>query len=513
MPVGTHATVKAVAPEELTALGAGIILSNTYHLYLRPGEDVIKGQGGLHRFMNWPGAILTDSGGFQVFSLARFRKIREDGVQFRSHLDGSLHFLTPERAIRIQESLGSEIMMNFDECTPYPAEEDYARRSLELTTEWARRCKAARTTDQALFGIVQGGMYPHLRRQSLEDLLDIGFDGYAIGGVSVGEPKPLMEEVTARTAPLLPRDRARYLMGVGEPLDILFAVEQGIDMFDCVMPTRNARNGTVFTRHGKLVLKNAHQARRFGPIDPECGCPACRNYTRAYIRHLFLTGEILAPRLATMHSIYFYLDTMRDMRTAILAGFDLANAAVRDLGVGAATTLAVVELFQDSLRTYHVGDSEILVVGQRGKVKWRTVSHSPAGYAVEAGLVDENEAMSHEDRHVVSNMVGSSEMRIDMGPVVRLAPRDTVLMGSDGLFDNLLIDEIIGAIRKGALETGVSALVQASQHHMTEPVADHPAKPDDLTIIAYRRDPVRTSRKSSQSAAGEQGRSSRRDPS
>jgi len=320
MPVGTHATVKAVCPEELTELGAGIILSNTYHLYLRPGEDVIKGQGGLHRFMNWPGAILTDSGGFQVFSLARFRKIRNDGVEFRSHLDGSLHVLTPERAIRIQESLGSDIMMTFDECTPYPADEDYALKSLSLTTEWARRCKAARTTDQALFGIVQGGMYSHLRRRSLDELLEIGFDGYAIGGVSVGEPKALMQEVTAVTTPLLPEDRSRYLMGVGDPLDILFAVEQGIDMFDCVMPTRNARNGTLFTSRGRVSVKRSEHTYSTEPLDPECACPACRNYTRAYLRHLFLAREILAMRLNSLHNLAFYLNFMQQLRDAIDEG-------------------------------------------------------------------------------------------------------------------------------------------------------------------------------------------------
>lgn len=320
MPVGTQGTVKAVSPEELEEMEARIILSNTYHLYLRPGHGVVRELGGLHRFMNWNGPILTDSGGFQVFSLSEFRKIRDNGVEFRSHLDGSLHFLTPELAVEIQQALGSDIMMVLDECTPYPADESYATRSLELTSDWARRSKEARSTDQALFGIVQGGMYPELRRRSARELIKTGFDGYAIGGLSVGEPKELMYEMVALTAPLLPADRPRYLMGVGDLPDILHAVEQGVDMFDCVMPTRNARNGTLFTSRGRVRIKRAEYAGDPGPPDPDCRCHTCRNYSLAYLRHLYVAREILSMRLNTIHNLHFYLEFMKNLRLAVDEG-------------------------------------------------------------------------------------------------------------------------------------------------------------------------------------------------
>ncbi|MBI5141750.1 MAG: tRNA guanosine(34) transglycosylase Tgt [Nitrospirae bacterium] len=320
MPVGTIATVKAMSPEELVEVGAEIILGNTYHLYLRPGHNVIREIGGLHRFMNWRGPILTDSGGFQVFSLANLRKIKGDGVEFRSHIDGSLHFLTPERAIEIQEALGSDIMMVFDECIPYPADEAYVSKSIRLTSQWAARSKAARKTEAAVFGIVQGGMYPEMRRQSANELIEIGFDGYAIGGLSVGEPKNLMYDVLGHTAPLLPQTHARYLMGVGDLPDMLEAVENGIDMFDCVMPTRNARNGTLFTSVGRISIKRTEHTRDAGPLDPNCSCYTCRNYSRAYLRHMFMAREILSMRLNTIHNLHFYLDFMRRMRESIEAG-------------------------------------------------------------------------------------------------------------------------------------------------------------------------------------------------
>ena len=320
MPVGTHATVKAVAPEELREADARILLCNTYHLYLRPGHDTIRHLGGLHRFMNWDRPILTDSGGFQVFSLAPFRKIRDGGVEFRSHLDGTQHLLTPERAVEIQQALGSDIMMVLDECTPWPAERAYVEKSVVLTTEWAARSRAARTTEQALFGIVQGGMHEDLRRKSAESLIDIGFDGYAIGGLSVGEPAALMDEMVRHTAPLLPPDRPRYLMGVGEPRDLLEAVAAGIDMFDCVLPTRNARNGTLFTSRGKVHIKGARFARESDPVDPACGCPVCRNYSAGYLCHLYRAREILSMRLNTIHNLHFYLNFMKEIRVAIREG-------------------------------------------------------------------------------------------------------------------------------------------------------------------------------------------------
>lgn len=319
MPVGTQATVKTLTPEELKELGAGIILSNTYHLFLRPGHDLIREAGGLHSFMNWDGAILTDSGGFQVFSLGDLRKITEEGVEFRSHLDGSKKFLSPELATEVQMALGSDIVMAFDECTPYPATREYAKESLERTTRWLKRCKDTLTTTdkQALFGIVQGSMYEDLRKQSASEITELDLPGYAVGGLSVGEPKDLMYEVLDYTVPLLPKDRPRYLMGVGSPDALIEGVMRGIDMFDCVLPTRIARNGTAMTRFGKVVVRNAQYARDFEPIDPTCDCYACRNYSRAYIRHLLKAEEILALRLMTIHNLHFLINMMKEIREAI----------------------------------------------------------------------------------------------------------------------------------------------------------------------------------------------------
>ncbi|MBE3579675.1 MAG: tRNA guanosine(34) transglycosylase Tgt [Caldanaerobacter subterraneus] len=319
MPVGTQATVKAMTPDELKEMGATIILGNTYHLYLRPGHKIIEKAGGLHKFMNWDRAILTDSGGFQVFSLSSLRKITEDGVEFRSHIDGSKHFFTPEKVIEIQNSLGSDIIMSFDECAPYPADYDYVKRSMELTIKWAERGKKAhKNTDrQALFGIVQGGTYKDLRRECAERLVDMDFPGYAIGGLSVGEPKDLMYEIIDFTTDYLPHDKPRYLMGVGTPEDLIEGVIRGIDMFDCVLPTRIARNGTVFTSRGKLIVRDAPYAEDFSALDEECDCYTCKNYSRAYLRHLFKAKEILAARLATYHNLYFLIKLMEKIREAI----------------------------------------------------------------------------------------------------------------------------------------------------------------------------------------------------
>lgn len=329
MPVGTQGTVKAMSPEELIEIGAEIILCNTYHLYLRPGHEIINKLGGLHRFINWSRPILTDSGGFQVYSLSSLRRIFDDGVEFRSHLDGSLHILTPEKSMEIQFMLGAEIIMAFDECTPYPAEYDYALKSLELTTKWARRCKEfmnnalmknRKAEDKSLFGIIQGGMYKDLRKRSIEELVDIGFDGYAVGGLSVGEPKEEMYEIIEFIGPLMPKERPRYLMGVGDLVDVLVAVENGFDMFDCVMPTRNARNGTLFTSMGRVSIKRSEFKSDSEPLDPNCGCYTCRNYSKAYLRHLFLAKEILSMRLNTMHNLYFYLNFFKKMRDSITSG-------------------------------------------------------------------------------------------------------------------------------------------------------------------------------------------------
>lgn len=320
MSVGTHGTVKAMSPDELKALGAEIILGNTYHLYLRPGLDVILELGGLHKFMNWDRPILTDSGGFQVFSLSAFRKIEKNGVHFRSHIDGSLHFIGPLEAMKIQDILGSDIAMVFDECIPYPATYEYASRSVELTTEWAKQCRAAQNDGQALFGIVQGGMFKDLRRKSTEELLDIGFDGYAVGGVSVGEPKGEMHEIIYFNGPLLPPDKPRYLMGIGDFGDMLKAVDAGFDMFDCIMPTRNARHGTLFTSAGKTSIKREEFKYDSGPLDPDCTCYTCRTFSRAYLRHLFVSREILSMRLNTLHNLHFYQTFFGNMRAAIEAG-------------------------------------------------------------------------------------------------------------------------------------------------------------------------------------------------
>ncbi|CBA65067.1 Queuine tRNA-ribosyltransferase (tRNA-guanine transglycosylase) (Guanine insertion enzyme) [Clostridioides difficile T23] len=320
MPVGTQATVKSMTPEELKEIGSQIILSNTYHLYMRPGHELIKRAGGLHKFMNWDKPILTDSGGFQVFSLGPLRKIKEEGVEFRSHLDGSKHFLTPEKAMEIQNALGSDIMMAFDECAPYPSDREYVKNSLERTTRWLKRCKDAHnnTDKQALFGIIQGGMYKDLREQSAKEITSIDLPGYAIGGLSVGEPKPLMYDVLEHTTPLMPQDKPRYLMGVGSPDDLVEGVIRGVDMFDCVLPTRIARNGTAMTSQGKVVVRNATYAEDFTPLDPECDCYACKNYSRAYIRHLIKANEILGARLITTHNLHFLLNLMKQIRQAIM---------------------------------------------------------------------------------------------------------------------------------------------------------------------------------------------------
>lgn len=319
MPVGTQATVKAMTPEELKEIEAQIILSNTYHLYLRPGHDLVKKAGGLHKFMNWDRPILTDSGGFQVFSLGPLRHISEEGVEFRSHLDGSKHFISPEKAMEIQNALGSDIMMAFDECAPYPADYQYVKQSMERTTRWAKRCKEAhqRPNEQALFGIVQGGMYEDLRRQSAAELVELDFPGYAIGGLSVGEPKEMMYEVLEYTTPLLPKDKPRYLMGVGSPDALIEGAIRGVDMFDCVLPTRIGRNGTAMTSRGKVVIKNAIHREAFEPLDPNCSCYTCRTYTKAYLRHLFKANEILGLRLLTLHNLHFLLQLMASVRQAI----------------------------------------------------------------------------------------------------------------------------------------------------------------------------------------------------
>ncbi len=319
MPVGTQATVKAMSVEELKEIESQIILSNTYHLYLRPGHELVKKAGGLHKFMNWDRPILTDSGGFQVFSLGDLRKITEEGVEFRSHLDGSKHFISPEKAVEIQNALGSDIMMVFDECAPYPADWQYVKNSLERTTRWAKRCKEAHknTDNQSLFGIIQGGMYEDLRRQSAAELIELDLPGYAVGGLSVGEPKHLMYEVLDYTAPLMPKDKPRYLMGVGSPDCLIEGAIRGIDMFDCVLPTRIGRNGTAMTSGGRVVIKNAKHTEAFEPLDPECDCYVCKNYTRAYLRHLFKADEILGLRLLTYHNLYFLLKLMGEIRQAI----------------------------------------------------------------------------------------------------------------------------------------------------------------------------------------------------
>ncbi|MFZ3221955.1 MAG: tRNA guanosine(34) transglycosylase Tgt [Rugosibacter sp.] len=323
MPVGTYGTVKAMAPNELVEMGAQVVLGNTFHLWLRPGLEVIAAHGGLHRFMGWDKPILTDSGGFQVFSLGELRKISEEGVKFASPINGDRLFLTPEISMQIQQVLNSDIVMIFDECTPYPATLDQAAESMRLSLRWAHRSRDEHdrlNNANALFGIVQGGMHEVLRDESLAELKDIGFDGYAIGGLSVGEPKEEFTRILAHTAPQLPQDKPRYLMGVGTPEDLVFAVGQGIDMFDCVMPTRNARNGWLFTRHGDIKIKNAQYKADTRPLDETCGCYTCQNFTRAYLHHLHRTGEILGARLNTIHNLFYYQILMAEMRTAIAAG-------------------------------------------------------------------------------------------------------------------------------------------------------------------------------------------------
>lgn len=318
MPVGTQATVKTISPEELYDMGSQVILANTYHLFLRPGHELVQKAGGLHKFMNYKRGMLTDSGGFQVFSLGAMRKITEEGVMFRSHIDGSKKFLSPEIATNVQEALGADIAMAFDECIPYPATYEYAKKSTERTTRWAKRCLEAHTReDQSLFGIVQGGMYPDLRKMSVEQLTELDFAGYGIGGLSVGEPKPMMYDILGQTTCLMPKDKARYLMGVGTADCIVEAVNLGVDMMDCVFPTRVARNGTAMTNEGRLVVRNATYAEDFRPIEEGCTCYTCRNFSRAYIRHLFKAEEVFALRLLTIHNLHFLLDFSRRIREAI----------------------------------------------------------------------------------------------------------------------------------------------------------------------------------------------------
>jgi queuine tRNA-ribosyltransferase len=353
MPVGTLGTVKAMSPDELKETGAEIILCNTYHLYLRPGHEIISSLGGIHKFMNWDRTILTDSGGFQVFSLSALRKIEGNGVHFKSHLDGSMHFIGPKEAMEIQSLLGSDITMVLDDCTPYPSSYEYALESLGRTTKWAAQCKeyhkkmkevgqippnppllkgsegglqnhesciANRESVQQLFGIIQGSLFEDLRRRCAEELIEIGFDGYAVGGLSVGEPKDEMHKMIYFTALLLPTDKPRYLMGIGDLKDVLVGVEAGFDMFDCVMPTRNARNGTLFTSRGKISIKREEFKSDSGPLDPDCNCYTCRNYSRGYLRHIFLSKEILSMRLNTIHNLYFYFNFFRNMRKSIIEG-------------------------------------------------------------------------------------------------------------------------------------------------------------------------------------------------
>jgi queuine tRNA-ribosyltransferase len=318
--VGTQGTVKAVSPDELKEMGAEILLCNTYHLYLRPGHEIVSSLGGIHQFMNWDRTILSDSGGFQVFSLSALRKIDKNGVHFRSHLDGSLHFIGPEKAMEIQSLLGSDIAMTFDDCTPYPSTYEYSLKSLELTTQWATQCKKLQKPGQALFGITQGSTFKDLRKKSIEEIITIQFDGYAVGGLSVGESKEEMHEMINFTASLLPIDKPRYLMGIGDLKDVLIGVEAGFDMFDCVMPTRNARNGTLFTSRGKISIKREEFKSDRGPLDPDCECYTCRNYSRGYLRHIFLSKEILSMRLNTIHNLHFYFNFFKNMRKCIIEG-------------------------------------------------------------------------------------------------------------------------------------------------------------------------------------------------
>ncbi|MEW5948618.1 MAG: tRNA guanosine(34) transglycosylase Tgt [Thermodesulfobacteriota bacterium] len=321
MPVGTQATVKALTPEDLQSIGSEIVLANTYHLYLRPGHETIEKLGGLHKFMNWKGPILTDSGGFQIYSLSKLCKTSEEGVNFRSHLSGSSIFLSPEEAISIQKALGTDIIMCLDTCIPYPCPYQETREATRLTSRWAGRCKEAKETNhQLLFGIIQGGMYSDLRMMSAEEILEIGFDGYALGGLSVGEPKDLMLQMAEKTIPLIPENYPRYIMGVGTPEDIIECVWRGVDMFDCVLPTRNARNGMLFTSSGPVVIKNSRYKDDEAPLDEDCGCYTCRHYSRAYLRHLYVSRELLSYRLNTIHNLHYFLKLMAGMREAIQKG-------------------------------------------------------------------------------------------------------------------------------------------------------------------------------------------------
>lgn len=334
MPVATQATVKSLTPDEVEALGFEMLIVNAYHMYLRPGHEVVKKLGGLHKFMSWNHPVTTDSGGFQALSLSKTRKIKEDGIVFQSHLDGSRHLLTPEKCVEIQESLGVDIMMCLDECPPYPSTEKYMKKSVELTTRWAGLCKNARKRpESALFGIVQGGIYPEMRRLSAEGLADIGFDGYALGGLGIGEDPAATYEITESTLPYLPEGSPRYLMGIGRPEDIVTAVSMGVDLFDCVIPTRNARNGTLFTSHGKLVIKNARYAEDGGPVDERCGCYTCRNFSRAYLRHLYMARETLVLRLLTIHNLNYYGQLMKEARESIAQDdFPVFASRVKSLG-------------------------------------------------------------------------------------------------------------------------------------------------------------------------------------
>ena len=319
MPVGTRATVKTLSPAELEDIGAQIILGNTYHLYLRPGHEIIRKAGGIHRFMGWSKPILTDSGGFQVMSLQGLRKITSEGVQFQSHIDGSYHMFTPEKVVKIQNAIGADIIMSFDECPPFPATKKYIADSLKTTLEWAKRGKDSHKNDkQALFGVVQGGIYEDLREESTKELMELNFPGYAIGGLAVGESKEDLLRITSFLNNILPKEKPRYLMGIGTPKDLLENIENGMDMFDCVMPTRNARKGTLFTRNGKMIIKSSRYKEDFSPIDKDCNCYTCRNFSRAYLRHLFSVDEILGMRLATVHSLHFYHELIDKARQAIL---------------------------------------------------------------------------------------------------------------------------------------------------------------------------------------------------
>jgi queuine tRNA-ribosyltransferase len=317
MPVGTHGAVKAILAKDLAEMGSGIILGNAYHLYLRPGDEIVRDLGGIQKFSGWEGAILTDSGGYQIFSLGVLRKIQEEGVTFKSHIDGSKHFLTPERVVEIQENLGSDICMCLDECVSYPSSHEYTDASVGLTTRWARRCKDAKKTPSLLFGIAQGGMYPDLRLRSTQELIELDFDGYALGGFSVGEPKDIMWEMVDVQAPVLPWEKPRYLMGLGFPEDIVEGVRRGIDMFDCVIPTRHARNGSLFTKNGRINIKHARYVKDETPLDDTCGCYTCTNYSKAYLRHLFISRELNCYNLNTIHNLYFYAGLMENIRLAL----------------------------------------------------------------------------------------------------------------------------------------------------------------------------------------------------